>query len=343
MDYQTDQIISAAKVFCIKTRFKDSQQNLYGHILIILANNREPDSILSIISDKQEIFDEAELHMNWYEYQLFIADRKWKDMSVINLSNMLTSSLGTLNTDRRLCNDLFNAASTYNYAKLDSILFGLINIVIREKNLFFESVVQEISLDDYKKATSASQNNINKVPAFKPQGPKTDILSGLPQDSIILNSKLILSPVKGKPIYDLKKSDTIMVRIQNTSSRQKAYIKLMGLHEKNGDVKPVPADVIAIQKEDGEEGVTEILAKIDDKLYAKISETEKQVKIKIYDPFTDGQRITGFFQNNIEETSYEDKIMAKEQRNTKFFITILVTFLIVLLSVIIYLLLSWTV
>lgn len=100
----------------------------------------------------------------------------------------------------------------------------------------------------------------------------------------------ILSPVKGKPLYELKIGDKIMARIVPNSDRANYFIDLMDLRT-DGGLKPIPCEIIDI-KSGGKNAPVDILMQIGPGIYGKCSESEKQVKLRIYDPLTDGPQVT---------------------------------------------------
>ena len=78
-----------------------------------------------------------------------------------------------------------------------------------------------------------------------------------------------------------------MVFIQPQSDRANYFIDLLNLREEN-EIKPTAGEVIDIKAGSGKNNPTDILTLIAPGIYGKFTETEKQVKLKLYDPLTDG-------------------------------------------------------
>jgi hypothetical protein len=192
---------------------------------------------------------------------------------------------------------------------------------LHEKTLVLESVIQEITQDEYKKV----QENRNK-PAEAPKSDQKDTKKA--DDSVVLKVKPVLAPVKGKPIYSLKVGDTIMVKIVPDSPKQKEYIKIFKL-EQDGILRSIPADIIDIKYGTDKNDPYEIIVKLDNKIFGRIIENEKQVKLRVYSPEIDGER-SGIFSGSKTYTK------TKSDRTIKLFVLLLSIFLTILAVVIVY-------
>ena len=323
-------IKSENRVLFIKARFKTGSgtQNLYGQLFIIITGMETLESYHAIISTYSETYD-MELHTSWNKYQEFIIERKWKGLFSINMTNLLNTNLDEFRTDKTLYKLLYQHAVNSDYTKLDILLYDLINLVLHEKTLQLETVIQEISTEEYNKVLEVRNKPIEKPPQPDLEDQKkTD-------DSIILKVKPVLAPVKGKLIYTLKVGDTIMVKIVPDTPKQKEYIKIFKLEE-DGVIHSIPASVIDIKHGTGKNDPFEIIVKIEEKIFGKIIEDERQIKLRIYDPKIDGnQSIFGY------DTGM--KIYSKSKssdRAVKAFILILSIFLTALLIIIAYILID---
>lgn len=329
------------QIFIVKARFRADNLDLYGQMIIVLTNDGAPESSNVIISSNSETYN-MELHTNWDAYEEFIADLKWKGSLDIGLTTSLTSSFDGLQADTRAYKTFYKSVKEYNYNELDVQLHDMISIVLHEHDILLESVIQEITPEEY----SLVKNN-RKVAAptkSKQSDPSADFMEAenISDDAIILQAKAVLSPVKGKPIYNLKIGDKIMIKITDSSPRQNAYIKLMGLiDESNGSIKAIPADVIDLKFGMGKDEVFEVITKIEEGLFARIVETEKQVKLRMYNPASDGPLSEVLPARNI---AGEEKVYAKKRSSdssTKVFLIILAIFLIGMVGTFLYLLLLW--
>jgi len=322
-------IKSENRILLIKARFKTNSdgRDLFGQLFVILTGIEAPESYHAIISPSSETYD-MELHTSWDKYQEFIIERKWKGFFNINMTNSLNTYLDEFKTDRSLYKLLYQHTLNSDYNKLEVLLYDLVNHVLHEKTLQLESVIQEISTEEYARVLEARNKPIETPLQLNLEDSKKT-----ENDSVILKVKPVLAPVKGKPIYMLKVGDTIMVKIVPDSVKQKEYIKIFKLEE-NGVIRSIPASVIDIKYGSGKNDPYEIIVKIDEKIFGKIIEDERQVKLRVYDPKIDGnQNIFGY------DTGM--KIYSKSKssdRIAKLFILILSIFLTGLLITIVYIL-----
>jgi hypothetical protein len=212
---------------------------------------------------------------------------------------------------------------------MDIILYDLINRIIHDKNLILETIIQEVSAGEFRKV---------KDDRSKPQEAEEE---GKSEDSepknVILQVKPIVAPVKGKPIYELKLGDRIMIRIIPSTPRENYYIDLYNLKEEKG-VRPVPASVVDIKAVSGKNNPIEILVEIIPGVYGQFIEDEKQVRLKIFDPSTDSP-LTGANSKNTGSriTSIENN--SAPQSKSTFVMSML--FLIILTLFILLVYISW--
>lgn len=261
-------------IIILKARFKSNSLSLYGILVVIFSNNGEVDSFNTVVSTYSNIYD-LEPHAGWERYEENILELKWKG----NFNNSMTTSLmdqiNSISNDLNLKSQLYEYLNNYDYDNVEVFMFDAINRIIHDKNLIVEVGIQETTSEEFqetKKSRGKATEKANE-PAIE-------------DGSAILPIEPILSPVKGKPIYELKIGDKIMGRITGNSDRANYFIDLMDLRQENV-IKPIPCEVIDI-KSSGKTGPIEILTQIGPGIYGKCMEDEKQVKLKIYDPIADG-------------------------------------------------------
>ena len=263
----------------VKGRFKSPSTSIYGQILIVLKDETTIDSYSVVASTYSEIFD-LEPHEEWYRFEEFIADVKWKGNFNANITHSVMDQIKAINDDYKTMKLFYDSVYKYDYNNLDITLFDQINRVIHDKNLVLETGIQEVSQRDFFDVKK------NRDKGKKDEAPK-DVIEQTGPDSVILPVKPIVSPVRGKPIYELKIGDKIILKIQPLSDRANYFIDLLDLRE-DKQIKPIPADVIDIKAGIGKKDPVEILTQIGPGIYGKFTEEEKQVKLRIYDPAIDG-------------------------------------------------------
>ncbi len=278
-EYET---VSDGNLLAVKARFKSIPMNLYGQLIIMFNNSEKFENFNGVISTYSDAYD-LELHTGWDRYQEFIADLKWKGHFNNNLTTTLMSQLTDMADDYNTAQRFYKSVTSYDYDKVDIALFDLVSRIMHEKNLVLESVIQEITPAEYADIMKKRSKPVEK------NEPSAESNSQLGKDAVVLITKPILSPVKGKPIYELKVGDVIMTRVTPNSERQNYYIDLMQLRE-DREIKPVPSEVIDIKAGKGKNEPVEILTRIGRNIYGKLIEEEKQVKLRMYNPDIDSVR-----------------------------------------------------
>lgn len=319
---------SEDNILIVKGRFKSSANNLYGLFLLIFNNMKRLDTHHVIVSSYSDMYDH-EPHISWEKYEEHIVDRKWKG----NFNNSMTASLmdsfSKISEEPKTLQHLYEYIYNYDYDQMDIILYDIINRIIHDKNLIMETIIQEITTQEFRKVKEergkpAKDDNNNEQPEA------TD------RQAVILQVKPIVSPVKGKPIYELRIGDKIMIRIMPSSSRENYYIDMYSLREDKA-IRPIPATVIDIKSTSGKNNPVEILTEITPGVYGLFTEDEKQVKLKLFDPRTDeildsktGKRTMIDFGDNEEV-----------QGSAKSIIIMVVLFVIILTLFILLISISW--
>ncbi len=264
---------SEGNILIVKGRFKSTSMNLYGLFLIIVSSMKKIDSHHVIVTSYSDMY-EIDPNTPWYKYEEYIVDRKWKG----NFNNSMTASLmdafTKLSEDVRNMRNLYENIYNYDYDQMDLILFDMINRIIHDKNLVMETLIQEISQQEFQ--------NI-KDDRSKPQGKNDSGQEKKDSHGTILHVKPVLAPLNGKPIYELRIGDKIMIKIMPTSNQENYYIDLYNLRDENKNIKALPATVIDIKSSAGKNNPIEILGEIMPGVYGLCKEDEKLIKLKMYD------------------------------------------------------------
>jgi len=268
---------STDTILIVKGRFKSSSANLYGLFLMIFNQFRKLETYHAIVSSYSDMY-EYEPHLSWEKYEEIIVDRKWRG----NYNNSMTASImdafTNLSNDPKATKLLYDHVYNYDYDQMDIILYDMINRIIHDKNLTMETIIEELSAQEFRQAKE-SRTTKKEEESPREEEQKKD-------QSVILQVKPIVAPIHGKPIYSLRIGDRIMLRIMPVSSRENYYIDLFNLREEK-TIRPIPATVVDIKASMGKNNPTEILTEISPGVYGLFIEEEKQVKLKLYDPMTD--------------------------------------------------------
>jgi hypothetical protein len=179
-----------------------------------------------------------------------------------------------------LNSQLYESASNYDYDRVEIFISDILYRIVHDKNLILEIGIQEITEEEFKAAREKRQKAAD-TPAAQAAKKGYNVEAG----SVILPLQLILAPVKGKPLYELKIGDRIMAKIVANSEREKYFIDILNLRVED-HIRPVPCEVIDIKAASKSDPI-EILSQIAPGIYGKIIEDERQVKLRMYDPGVD--------------------------------------------------------
>ncbi len=255
----------------LKGRFKAIETNTYGLFLIFFDDEKkEIENLIAIASHYSSLFD-IDPHLPWYSFEENIINTKWKgDIALnitIDLQNYLESSL-----DRDRGYELLMLIKNNDQTKIESLLQAILMKPLSDRNILIETASETV--------TKSAMNNVRseRNRAKSDTSVNSESVENKIKYGTILDVDLLLAPVSGIPIYELKKGDKIMVKIINNSPKAKYYIDKLGLVVENSII-PIPGEVIDINK--NENGYN-IIVKLRKGLYGKAIETE-QVKLKRYD------------------------------------------------------------
>lgn len=262
------------KIIIVKGRIKAVSLNLFGQFIIVFNDKKNIDLFNLVISSFSELYDTIEPHDEWNKYHKIISDTKWRGKFNTSMTNSLMDQIKNLSSTNQV-EILYNQAVHFDYKNVDIFIFDLVNRIIHDKNLIIETGIEEVTPDEIKKEQENDNEASEDENNDKPKDETYD------DGTIILSCKPILSPVSGKPIYELTISDVIMVKLLPNSERNNHYIDMLKLREGSA-IKAIPGTIIDIKSGSGKNDPIEILIEISNGIYGKLLEDEKQVKIKMH-------------------------------------------------------------
>ncbi len=302
--------------------------NLYGLFLLTFNAMKKLDSHHAIVSSYSDMYD-LEPGTPWHKFEEYIVDRKWKG----NFNNSMTASImdafTNISNDVRNLKTLYDNVYNYDYDQMDLIIYDIINRIIHDKNLVMESLIQEISLQELQSV---------KEDRSKPQNEDDEKLKKDPNGTI-LQVKPILAPLNGKPIYELRIGDKIMVKIIPSTSKENYYIDLYNLRDEK-NIKTIPATVIDIKSSAGKNNPIEILAEIMPGVFGLCKEDEKLIKLRMYDPKADSG-INEKPKTAVKKESSSSNTNAETKGSGKSIAIMAALFTVILFLFILLILLSW--
>jgi hypothetical protein len=313
-------------IIIVKGRFKSNSLNQYGLFLLIFNTAKRIDNYQVIAASFSDLYD-LDPSTPWNKFEEYIVDCKWKGNYINSITTSLSDAITKLTEDAKNMDILYECASNYNYDQAEIILFDIINHIIHDKNLTMEITIQGITtqeLQSVKEDRSKPQKQDEETPD-----------ENRDNSNFVLKIKPILAPLNGKPIYELRIGDKIMVKILSVSDRENNYIEANGLRDENNNIKSIPAKVIDI-KSGSKNNPIEILTELKPEVYGLCLEDEKLIKLKLYDPEVDALFKEAKKLPSGKKSSPSNK--AKTSRS----IVVMIMFLIFLLLVfIIFIFIGW--
>jgi len=267
--------------FFVKGRFKAGTQNLFGILSIQFDQNGGILNNNIVITSFSDIYN-ISTDESWKKFEDTVTQYKWKGTYNTSLTNSLQAQLEKLKQDTSYNEQLFSFVSTADDSGVSISIYDLLNRILHDKQLLLDTRIEKVSRDivietKMKKNTEEAEN--------KAETARTASFA-YGKDAQVISASPILSPVKGKPIYDLRIGDRIMIKPDASNQTAQHFIELYHLRLDNR-VKPVPAEIVDIKAESKTSPI-EIICRINQSYYAKCFEDERQVKLRIYDPRIDG-------------------------------------------------------
>jgi hypothetical protein len=277
----------------IKGRFKALNTSSYGLFIVFLDNITKNVERYDVISSHFSTLFENNIGMPWNELDEIITKLKWKGEYATSLTHDIQASIEDLfqpGTGRT--QDIWANIKKAQVGKVVTIFEEVLGRPTGDKNIKCEVAIETVTkseIEDVKRARREREGKdtiggTSGAPAVNQQE-QANREAGIEENAVILEVSLVLSPVSGVAIADLKDGDKIMVKISEQSSRGQYFIDLLNA-TKDNEIIPIPATVVRTNKE---AKIYIVLANIGPGVYGK-SLDEDNVKVKMYDPTTDKRK-----------------------------------------------------
>jgi hypothetical protein len=283
--------MAANQIYILKGRFKALTTNTFGIFIIFIEKATKAVSKMSVIASHFSSMYENDPEQPWNKFEDTISQLKYNGEISANLSNDFQSFfISSFLAD--VVEGFIDAFETKNFSKTEGLLTSLIEKILTDKNIFIQLEKQTVTRDDIDKVR---QDNEVKPQADKPaeqakQG-KTDdevrAMFNIEEGGILLSVDLVIGPINGIPIYELRAGDQIVVKIAGRTEKEQYFINLLNAKNDQGEILPVRAVVKEI-KADQEAKTYNLLVEIGPGIFGRASEQEK-VKLKRYDPMLDAR------------------------------------------------------
>ncbi len=271
----------------IKCRFKAIDTNTFGLILIFLNKSLRVCESVNLVASHFSSIYETNPKENWSGIEDRINGLKWRGEYATAISNDTQDFLDDfLKGPVAGADEFFDFVKNNVAGKLQNSIVEKLIKPLGDRNIDLELAWDLISSEDILDAKKSKEDQsfsdmdegvTEDVTEQLARSAGFDIESG----SVLLNIDLILAPVSGIPIFNLKKGDRILVKINPNTNRGQYFIDLLGVASKNGHIKPVPATVHEVKMNELNEYA--LLVKIGDGIFGHNTEAE-QVKLKRFNP-----------------------------------------------------------
>jgi len=287
-DFKTDN-----SYILIKGRFKAIASSAYGLVIVFMDNlTKNVEKVDLVASHFSTIFDNNNPNMPWSELESLITRMKWKGEYATTLTHDIQASIEDLfqpNTGRGL--DVWNGIKKGQLNKVVNIFEEYLVRPTGDKSIKIELTIETVTKSEIEEVRRSREQKDNKdafkiTPSSTPVQ-KSEVDMKLEESAVVLEVSLVLSPVSGKPIYELKEGDKILIKISEQSSRGQYFIDLLNASE-NNEILPLPSSVMKVSKEGK---MNTVLVSIGPGIYGK-SMDEDTVKVKMFDAALDKSKIT---------------------------------------------------
>jgi hypothetical protein len=281
----SDGITTGNYVF-LKGRFKSVSTNIYGLFLVVFNPQKQMESFNACASSFSNNYD-MEPHLGWDLYEEKITENRWKGNCNPSMTNAIIGIFESINKEARLRGEFYTMISSYNYTQIETVLFDAFKRIIRDHGTVIETGIQESTLEEVVALREKrSKNQKPEAAPAKPEAAENHDFE-VEEGASVVPVSMMLSPVRGKLLYELKIGDRIMLRFNPKTEVGLNYIKFFNLTTPNGKVKAVPGEVIDIRS-DKKDLPIQVLSRIDERIYGISTEEERHVRVCLYDPKIDG-------------------------------------------------------
>ncbi len=257
-----------APLIAIKGRFHAPQERYYALFLFILnpeAGYVETATIVvSVYSDLYRL----EPRHSWREFENKINELKYHNQYSPVITADLQDRLKSLTMNEDFFSEVMKCVRANATAQLEKMLLLIFQRAVRDNEMTIETAIETVDPAE-----------LNAPPEVAPEIKPSTTSGSAPIDTgVTLNVTLVLAPVGGKPVTELKSGDIIMVRIVPMNERANFFIDTMKLRGEKS-IKPCPMVLESLNPTDA--GLL-IRGRLDDNLYGIVTESEK-VLVQLYE------------------------------------------------------------
>ncbi|MCX8029832.1 MAG: hypothetical protein N2712_07565 [Brevinematales bacterium] len=266
----------------IKCRFKAISTNTFGIAFIsfnLLSKSLEKIQVAS--SHFSSIY-ENNPQMPWYDFEEKIINVKWKGEYSISITNDIQKALDYELKSKERVDEIIYFISKSATPKIAEFIQSVLQRPTGDRNVTVDVEIETVSQEEIEEINvKRMKKEVDKKVYQHQQASKQDSDEfNLPPNSIVLEASLVLSPITGVPVYELRPGDKVLTRITEKTQRGQYFKELLGaISPQTNEERPVPSTIEQI-KVVGKNYV--VLTSIGPGIYGKSIE-EDNVKVKKYE------------------------------------------------------------
>ncbi len=274
----SDKDKTESKVFkSIKGKYKSNKQGVYGLFLIFLDEEDKKVKKASVLATSSSPVYEMPVSSHWTSIDQKIMDMKWKGQQISQTSANLEWVIDNTLKEEHVFDDILDVFNAKNKAGTEQKILEMFRRFINDSNIDFEvefEMITSQAFENYEK-TRTTKKEVKKHEAIS-----HDVTLNVPSDAILIDVFLVISPLLGIPIQELKVGEWIMVRVDDTKPKGRNFLTSINPEHTQGQSVPIPALIHQIEHHPDDSHT--IIIKLGENVYGKIFETER-VKVRKFE------------------------------------------------------------
>jgi hypothetical protein len=229
--------ISSKNIYIIKGRFNCKTEELYGLFLILVNNSTKELEKLEVVVSRNALLCQGDININWDEFEKninSISIRK-SELSNRKMAKLHHDIIDLFNSEEKI--PIFEALTASEIDRVKGLLSVHIGKSLGDPNIELALNIDQIAgLEKVPKETEILAPQILKEKEEKEEEKKA---------RINLQIALVLSPVSGSLVTELKPDDRVAVKVIDTTETGKYLAQLMGAI-RNEEIIPIMAHIDSI-------------------------------------------------------------------------------------------------
>ncbi len=298
--------ITEKTIIVIKGRFKAPAVSSFGLFIIFMDNSSKSVEKYDVVSSHFSTLYENNISMPWNELENIIIKLKWKGEYATSLTHDVQATFDDLfQTGTGRTPEIWANIKKLQFNKVEGIFEEVLSRPAGDKNIKVDIAIETLPASQIEsvrrnQAETSGKDILSVISPTQETQTKQQKESYIPDDSaVLLEVSLVLSPVSGVPVYELKEGEKIFIKITEQSNRGQYFIDLLNASQ-DGELLPIPATVVKVTKEGK---IYVVIVNIGPGIYGK-SLDEDNVKVKMYDPMLDKrkQKTISVVEKQVQET-----------------------------------------